>query len=351
MSDIFTIGVTGSSGKTTTKEIIGAILKEEAETAVNEGNLNSEIGLPIAALQVRKNHAFAVFEMGMNRAGEMDVLVNIVRPSFAVITNIGNAHIGILGSKKAIAEEKKKIFSLFTGRETGFIPEHDDFSDFLKSDVRGKVVMFGEKTTPGYRGMTDMGVDGLLIDWEDLHIRFPLLGTHNLHNALAAITVTLELGVSKRSIRQGLEKVRPLFGRSEILKGAVTVIQDCYNANPESVRRALDFLDQVPWKGRKVIVFGSMMELGTETEQAHADVGTRLGVSRAAATFFFGREAQKAFLSFRDAQGEGYSYWTDDFDALRREVLQFVRQGDLVLLKGSRSVALERLAEPLRGVS
>ena len=239
------VGVTGSNGKTTTKEIIGGILTRHASTAVNEGNLNSEIGLPMACFGVGPRHRYAVLEMGMNRVGEMDILADIVRPDLALITNIGTAHIGLLGSQDAIAAEKKRIFAHFDGRQTGFLPEGERYGAFLAEGVRGKMVVFGPGSTPGFERSESMGLGGTLIHWEGFRIRFPLFGPHNLANALGALSVARELGVPNAEIRDGLEAVAPLFGRSQVINGPVTVIADCYNANPDSMARSLEFLESL----------------------------------------------------------------------------------------------------------
>ena len=239
------IGITGSNGKTTTKEIVGCILSQAAETVVNEGNLNSETGLPLSAFRVSRHHRYAVFEMAMNHEGEMDGLSRIVKPAAALITNIGSAHIEFFGSRRRIALEKKKIFKYFSGKEMGFIHEAEPYFNFLENEVKGTIIPFGPKSTEGYRGSMDLGLDGTSIDWEGLQVHFPLFGYHNLLNALAAITLTQNLGVPPVSIRRGLENVQPLFGRSQIIRGCITIIQDCYNANPESMRTVLEIFDSL----------------------------------------------------------------------------------------------------------
>ena len=336
------IGVTGSNGKTTTKEIIGGILSIGSHAAVNEGNLNSEIGLPVACFSVEPAHRYAVFEMGMNRRGEMDILVDIVRPDLALITNIGTAHIGILGNKQHIAEEKKKIFALFSGTQTGFLPEEEPFSAFLAEGVKGRVVFFGPKSTRGYRGSESLGLDGTLINWEGFRIRFPLFGPHNVMNALAGITVGLELGVPLAEIKDGLEADTPLFGRSQVIKGPVTVAFDCYNANPDSMAQALSFLEQVPWKGRKVAVLGGMRELGAESAEAHRALGRRLSSAAVDEVILFGAEMADAWAQL-SAERRARGFWTEDYEELASVVGRLVREGDLLLIKGSRGLELERL--------
>jgi len=349
LTSVTRVGVTGSNGKTTTKEIIGSLLSRAAPTAVNEGNLNSEIGLPVACFGVNASHRYAVLEMGMNHAGEMDVLADLVRPDLALVTNIGTAHIGLLGSKDAIAAEKKKIFAHFDGRQTGLLPEGERYRAYLAEGVRGKIVYFGPGSTPGFGGSESMGLGGTLIHWEGSRIRFPLFGPHNLANALGAISVARELGVPNAEIRDGLEAVTPLFGRSQVIHGAVTVIADCYNANPDSMQAAVEFLESVPWEGRRIAVLGGMRELGDETTPAHEAVGKRLRGTPLDAVFLFGAEMEHAWKYADDDASSALVAWTDRMETLSERVVAYVHPGDLVLLKGSRGLELERLLPVLTG--
>jgi UDP-N-acetylmuramoyl-tripeptide--D-alanyl-D-alanine ligase len=336
------VGVTGSSGKTTTKEILGAILSRAASTAVSGGNLNSETGVPLACFQVGTAHRWAVLEMGVNHPGEMDALADIVRPDLALITNIGTAHIGLLGSREGIAREKKGIFSRFTGRETGFLPEGERFFGLLAEGVRGRIVACGPSSTPGYGGSESLGLDGTLIHWEGSRLRFPLGGAHNLANALGAVAVARELGAPGAAIREGLESVRPLFGRSEILRGpGATVLFDGYNANPDSMERALAWASEVAWPGRRVAVLGGMRELGAESEAAHRALAGSASLARFDLVFLLGEEMRPAFEAM--PSGTARAVWEMDADRLSRLLSAAVREGDLVLVKGSRGLELERV--------
>ncbi len=337
------VGITGSNGKTTTKEIIGAILTRESATAVNEGNLNSEIGLPLACFTVASSHRYAVFEMGINRVGEMDVLEDIVRPDIALITNVGSAHIGLLGSREGIAKEKKKIFAHFSGKQTGFLREGEEFSRLLAEGVNGKVGFFGPKSTRGFRGSGSLGLDGTLIHWEGFRIRFPLFGPFNLSNALGAISVAMELGVPPAVIRDGLEAVKPLFGRSQLMRGPVTVVFDCYNANPDSMERALSFIAELEWPGRKLAVLGGMRELGAESAEAHRVLGRRLAGTALDGVLLFGEEMADAYREMAGSPLAARSAWTVDFQTLAAKAREILREGDLLLIKGSRGMELERL--------
>jgi UDP-N-acetylmuramoyl-tripeptide--D-alanyl-D-alanine ligase len=351
LTSVTRIGVTGSNGKTTTKEIIGSILTRHASTAVNEGNLNSDIGLPIACFGVGARHRYAVLEMGMNRVGEMGILAGIVRPDLALITNIGMAHIGLLGSQDAIAAEKKRIFAHFDGRQAGFLPEGERYRGFLAEGVRGKMVVFGPGSTPGFQRSESMGLGGTLIHWEGFRIRFPLFGPHNLANALGALSVARELGVPNAEIRDGLEAVAPLFGRSQVIHGPVTVIADCYNANPDSMARSLEFFESLPWEGRRIAVLGGMRELGGQSGPAHADLGRRLRETRLDLVFLVGAEMGPAWKSAEGGASMDRLAWETNLDSLDRLLRSLVRPGDIVLLKGSRGLELERLLPGLTAVT
>lgn len=342
MRGLTAIGVTGSNGKTTTKELLGAVLGRRYRTTVSPGNLNSETGLPLSCFRLRPETQVAVFEMAMNHLGEIADLAEIVRPQLGLITNIGVAHIGFCGSQEAIAREKKELFRRFTGREVAFLPREDRYFELLAHDVKGRVVPFGPGSTRGFQGNEDRGLDGSVIHWEGLRIRLPLVGGHNVSNALAAISVAMELGVAAADVRDGLESARPLPGRSEILRGRVTVISDCYNSSPESARELLRMLQALPRSGRRIGVFGSMLELGPETVAAHVRLGEAAAEAGFDALCFFGAEARDAYEAARRSSPGTVSTWAEEHEELGRWLERTVRAGDLVVLKGSRGVALER---------
>jgi UDP-N-acetylmuramoyl-tripeptide--D-alanyl-D-alanine ligase len=340
------IGITGSSGKTTTKEIAAAVIGEEKRVVMNQGNLNSETGLPLSVFNVRGDHEAGIFELGMNREGEIGELAELLKPRIALITNTGTAHIGILGSRRAIAEEKKKIFSQFTGSERALIPGGDEYRDFLAEGVRGRVRYYGGG--PAEIGdIRDLGLEGFSLSWEGKPLLLRLPGRHNLANVLAALAIAGEIPIGAAAVRRGLEKARPLFGRNEIFRGPVTVIRDCYNANPESMEAALDFCDGIDWPGRKIYVIGAMMELGEDAPRAQERLGRRLAASGAAAVFLYGEPALSALEALRGAprglRGRVRGFYAASMDELRGLLGEHVRRGDLVLLKGSRSNGLEQL--------
>ncbi len=343
------IGITGSSGKTTTKELAASMIGVERKVVMNLGNLNSETGLPLSAFTVRSEHEVGIFEMGMNRRGEIGELAAVLRPRIALVTNVGTAHIGILGSRDAIAEEKKAIFSRFTGTELALVGEGDEYADFLVAGLRGTARRFGGSTMPAFGGARSLGLDGTEIIWDGVPTRLALPGAHNLANALAAAAIAEAAGVSAAAIRKGIEAAKPLFGRGEVLRGEVTVVRDCYNANPEATEAAIAFCDSVEWKGRRVYIVGSMLELGERSTAEHRRIGAVLADSRVDAVVLFGRETEDTLraLSNSEVGRSKRVLRTEDIDELSRMVSDLVGPGDLVLLKGSRGTALERLTAVL----
>jgi UDP-N-acetylmuramoyl-tripeptide--D-alanyl-D-alanine ligase len=341
-------GVTGSSGKTSVKELLAAIIAIRRRTVRNPGNLNSDIGLPASLLLIRPDHEAAVFEMGINRPGEMALLADLYEPDCAVVSNIGTAHIGVLGgTRQKIAEEKRMIASRFTGSQRLVVPEDDDFRDFLLTGIKGAGFLHGLRSVEGFSGARDLGLDGWLINYAGLELKLALPGAHNLRNALAAIRTACLYGAKAEDVRQGIESIRPLSGRTEIIKGVFTIINDCYNANMESSMAALAFCDELPTQGRKIYVLGSMKELGDETIKAHERLGRAAARSAATLIYFYGQETRHSYEMAMKAGANAAMFHFDDFEPLSAAVRTIVKPGDLVLLKASHSMALERLAEQM----
>ena len=341
--DLTVVAITGSNGKTTTKEIMGSILSEYKETVINEGNFNSDIGLPLSIFRVDNHHKIAVFEMGMNRVGEIDLLASLVKPDYAVITNIGTAHIGLLGSQDVIAYEKRQIFSCFTGIETAIIPSDDAYSQFLCDGVKGKVVYYGADLRESVKMKSSFSIDGFDLEIKGFNCHFSLPGPHNLSNVLAAVTTAEEIGVPPELIARGINKIQAVFGRGELIRGDISLLRDCYNANPDSMAESIKMLDY--WDKRAIAVLGDMLELGEKSFEEHRRIGELAAKSSAQAIFLFGEEMEEAFESIKSAQYSGYSFWTKDFESLKENLSGFMQSGDLILLKGSRGLALERLSD------
>ena len=344
------IAVTGSNGKTTTRRILASIFNQHAPTYEAPANYNSEIGLPLALCGIAAEHRVAVLELGIDQVGEMDLLGAMTHPHHALITSIGSAHLGAFGSRTHVAEEKSRVFMYLRRGGRAFVPEQEELltRDRLALAPDVTLVRFGPTTTQGYEGSESLGLDGSLINWEGLQIHFPLFGNHNVTNVLAAITVASTLGVSAAAIQRGIEAVRPMPGRSQVIRGRVTIVNDTYNANPESMAATVRFLTSLQISGRVLVVLGSMLELGAASAAAHAALGSLLAAVAADAVFLFGRETEATAQALADAGYGRPLVWTTHFTELERAVVGSVRPGDTVLLKGSRGVALDRLVPTLQ---
>jgi len=341
------IGITGSSGKTTTKEIAAAIISCEKNVIKNEGNLNSETGLPLSVFQVRACHEVGVFELGMNRKNEISEITEVLKPNIALVTNIGSAHIEFFGSKDKIVNEKKCIYKFLNKNDVALIPEKDEYADELSRGISAKIKYYSVKNFKEFEGARSLGLEGTEIIWVGEKIHFNLPGKHNLDDAMAAVAIAKEIRVSEKSIKKGLESVKPLFGRLEILSGRATVIRDCYNASPESTAKSVEFCDSLEWPGRKIYVIADMLELGEESVREHEKLAFLLSVSAAKMIYLFGKEITAA-ASYLADNGKEF-FHTRDIEELSGALNSYVKQGDLVLLKGSRGCALERLTDMLTG--
>jgi len=345
--DLIKIAVTGSNGKSTTKEMIGSILAEDGDTIINEGNLNSETGLPLSVLKIEKKHKFGIFEMGINHPGEMKVLISVFKPDYALITNIGTAHIGLMGSQEAIALEKSDIFSNFNKSNTGFISEKDAWSDYIEKRCSGQIVRYGLNSTNGVDNVTCLGLGGWKIKYNGLEIDLKLVGEHNLTDALASISLAEALDISSDKIKKGLELIKPLKGRSQVIEGIYTVIEDSYNANADSMLEIFTFIANLDWKGRIVLVLGSMKELGSSSAEMHELVGIRAAGINPDFIYFFGEEMKDSYNAVLKTDYSGKLSFMINYDELEKVVVDLLDEGDLVLLKGSRSMKLDKLADKI----
>jgi UDP-N-acetylmuramoyl-tripeptide--D-alanyl-D-alanine ligase len=341
------VGITGSNGKTTTKECAFSMITREKKAVMNRGNLNSETGLPLSVFEVRECHEVGIFEQGTNRKGEIYETTSVLKPNIALITNIGGAHIEKFGGKDGIYREKKDIFSFLAKNDTALIPEDDEYKEKLADGVNGKVSYYGMSTFSELEDIRPLGLEGSEIHWSGQAIHFNIPGSHSVYDAIAAIAIAKELKISNDAIKEGLENVKPLFGRQEILRGRCTVINDCYNANSESTRKSIEFFESIEWKGRKVLCIGGMLELGDESEIAHLKIARLLSRSNADMVFIFGKEMAGADHFLKNS-GKKYIY-TTDMDELKEAMARYVRNNDLILLKASRFYALERLCGMLLG--
>ena len=307
--------------------------------------MNSETGLPLSVFKIRKEHEVGIFEMGMNRRGEIAEIASVLFPSIAVITNIGTAHIGILGTQDAIAEEKKNIFSNFSENCIGFVPENDKYASFLQKVPKGRVEKYGIKSNHRIKEVSSSGLDGTTFEYKGVFIKFPVPGRHNFSNALAAISVAEYLHLSTDEIKKGLESVKTIFGRSQIYRGEKTLVHDCYNANPDSMESAISFCDDLEWKGKKIYVLGDMLELGEKSKSLHAELGSKAAKSDADYVLFYGNEMENAYKACKDKK---LSFWSNKIQDISEELETSVCNGDLILLKASKGMELWRAADALK---
>ncbi len=353
--DLIKIGITGSSGKTTTKEIAATLLRKKYRVVTNEGNLNSETGLPLSVFNIKKEDQVGIFEMGMNRKNEIAEIAAVLKPRFAIITNIGTAHIGILGSRQAIAEEKANIFSHFKGIGTAFIPKDDDFADFLTGRVDGNVVYYGTSCDADISDVVDLGLAGTKFCISRKETILPLPGKYNFTNALAALSLAKFLGLSSDQLSSGIKEIKSIFGRSQILHGKYTIVQDCYNANPDSMEKAIDFISSVTSPFKKILVLGDMRELGNDSKREHEKIGAQVANSSASYIFLVGDEMKAAFeVAKKTRPNTELFYFPSDSLSTMEKVAAAIREkackDDIILVKGSRGMALERIIKKLEGL-
>lgn len=355
------VGITGSSGKTTTKEILVSILSQKYRVVSNEGNLNSETGLPLSVFKIRAEHECGVFELGMNRAGEIGETAGVLKPRFAILTNISSAHVGMMGSIENIAREKAQIFSHFGGFGTAVLPEDCPFDDLVREEIEGKVVTFGQDNP--LKLIEDLGLKGQRVALEKQECHLHLAGRHNLLNASAAACMAKALGLSAKEIARGIQAVHPLHGRCQVRDvGDFVLIDDCYNANPDSMQKAIEFAGSLDCEGApKIFVLADMLELGERSAAEHSKIGQLAARCGASFLIFVGNLMKAAYDASQGSSAkrvfiEGSS--DDAMEAVAREVTAFAsafatafasqnaQDGvkPVVLLKGSRGMRLERVA-------
>lgn len=336
-------GITGSCGKSTTKQALAALLSEKGNTVYTPGNLNSEIGLALSLLNCDSSTEYGVFEMGIDRVGEMDRHLYMVKPSQALITNIGSSHLEKFGSRRTIAKEKGKIFH--SQLDKGFVSNRCDYKRFFnRRSLVALDTYSNENLSYISRGL--LGYD-IVINNE--LIRVPVLGEHQVEDIAGAITVARSMGLSERQIADGLREFKPMLGRGSINRGEITVIEDCYNASPSSTSSMLGYLESVSWNGSKKVVLGDMKELGKGAKRGHTLVAKSIFYSHPTTSFLYGEEMYSAYKYLKSENYHGHLFYSDNFDEIKDAVDKDKRVGDLFLLKGSRSMEVERLMPTLRG--
>ena len=354
--DLAVIGVTGSNGKTTVKDMIAAIFaahtQDKSTVLATIGNLNNNIGMPMTLLNIRKQHAFAVIEMGMNHLQEIDYLTHIAKPTVAVITNAGTAHIGELGSRDNIAQAKGEIYAGLDADGIAIINADDDYANYWQTLQHGKkVITFGlnavgsDKAAHISASTTEIdGVNHVQLHTPNGHVSFTLnlLGKHNVVNALAASAVAVALDISNVNIALGLSHFGAVKGRLQRKNGmnGATLIDDTYNANPDSMKAAIDVLAN--HSGAKIFVMGDMAELGDASADMHKEIGAYAKQKGITQLFAMGDMTAHSVQAF-GAQALHFSALQDCVTAAAKTMQKDVT----VLVKGSRFMQMERAVDAL----
>src|ERR1035437_7472244 len=347
--------VGGSNGKTTTKELIASVLRQKPATFWSEASFINDIGVPLTLLRLEKSHQTAVLEAGTNHPGELAPLLKMIRPNYGIITCIGREHLEFFGDVAGVAREEGWLAELLPADGKLFVNGDDEWTGRLAERTRAVVVR------GGFTAGNDWRARGVLLDKQGARFqvdgpntdfageyRIHLLGRHQVVNALFAIAIGIELGLSRAEVARGLAECRPAKMRLELWEqSGVRVLDDAYNANADSVVAALQTLRELPCKGRRVAVLGDMAELGAHSEAAHEEIGRRAAELGVGQLFAVGKMAPVVGRAARDA-GLNRVFEFADVDTAAAAVKSFVKRGDVVLLKASRASRLERIGEVLR---
>lgn len=346
------IALTGSNGKTTLKEMIAAILRQQSPTLATEGNLNNDLGVPLTLLRLNAEHGYAVIEMGANHHGEIAYLTGLARPDVAIINNAGPCHLEGFGDVAGVARGKGEIFQGLGPDGVAIINRNDPYADYWAGlNLGRRIVDFGLDHPAAVSGQMIDPVNNrfrLIAAAGEVEITLPLPGQHNIRNALAAAAATLAVGATLTDIRRGLETLHGVHGRMQRLRGRQggAVIHDAYNANPASLAAALQAVGAE--SGRKWLVLGDMRELGPAADDLHAQSGRearRVGFER---LYALGEHSQAAAVAF--AEGGRHYY---QVETLIADLTGDLQDHDpvVVLIKGSRGMRMERVVAALTDAS
>ena len=305
------------------------------------GNFNNDIGLPLTLLNLKDSHSHAVLELGMNHAGEIDELIKIAKPHIALITNIGEAHIQNFKSKDNIAEAKKEILNNSDELETSILPRDDNYYQFLTKDKEHlKQITFGFKKEATINcKVVDEQTITISTPKENFEAKINLLGKHNISNILAACACSYALDIPINIIKKGIEAAKPFPGRLESFVSSGSggiIINDSYNANPTSMREAVDVLASM--KGKKILVIGDMAELGNNTNKYHQELGDYIKKSQIDFTLAIGTHTKITMQ-----QLDKNEFWFDSKEALLSKLLKIIDSKSIILFKGSRFMRMEEL--------
>lgn len=353
--DVDFVAVTGSTGKTTTKNMIAAVLEKKFSVLKTPGNYNNQIGLPLTMMKLEEGHQVAVVEMGMSAIGEIKGLMDIVHPRISVITNIGTSHIELLGSRENILKAKLEIFDGMEDNAVGIINADDDLLSKDAKDLIIPVVSYGiQKGDYRAANIKTAGEKGtvytLKAEDQELKIIIPLPGRHNVYNSLAAIAVGRILGVGFEDIAEGLKNIKKEKMRLNIYTtaGGIKIIDDAYNASPDSMKAALEVLDEIAL-GRKIAVLGDMLEMGSFAEEGHRLVGEYVAQNKVDILITTGDNSVYIGYGAKEmGMDTEHIYHLTSKEKAGQLLDKLVEENDTVLFKGSRGMRMEELASRIR---
>jgi UDP-N-acetylmuramoyl-tripeptide--D-alanyl-D-alanine ligase len=343
------VAVTGSAGKTTTKEAIAHVLSTRFRVLKSEGNLNNHFGLPLMLLKLDSEHDIAVVEMGMSHAGEIAALAKIAHPNIGAVTNVAPVHLEFFHSIAEIAAAKRELIESLPSTGTAVLNADDEYVSQFGKSFKGGVVTYGTGSTADVRAenIQAQGIVGSTFDivsaGERRRVQLPLVGAHNIHNALAAVAVAQQCGIGLPEAAEALSTLAPPEKRGQVIQfGNTTVVNDCYNSNPKALEAMVQALTTMPAK-RRIVVAGEMLELGPTSGELHRGSG-RYIAGRSVDVLLGVRGLAQAIVESAQAEGMRAEFVATAEEAgswLARET----RDGDVVLIKGSRGVKLERALE------
>ena len=352
------VAVTGSVGKTTTKDMVAAVLGERFKVLKTEGNFNNEVGLPLTLLRLNSNHEICVVEMGLNHFGEIEYLSSIVEPDVAVITNIGDSHIENLGSRENILKAKCEIFSHMDPKKGYVILNGDDpLLEPLRASLPFQSVLVGTAEGLDYRA-TGVESDGeksvrchVRTPRSGFDVEIPALGNHMLYPTLTAAAVAEHFGMTGGEIARGVLRFAPTKMRMNILKrgDGITILNDAYNANPQSMRAAVEVLSK-SGGDYKIAVLGDMFELGPFAPTLHAGVGAYLGKAGIDCLVAVGELARHIYDAAKDAMVPQV-YWCETKEEAKPILAELVKPNSTILVKASRGMAFEELVDDLKRIT
>lgn len=336
------VAITGSCGKTTTKDIIASVLAQKFNTLKTQGNFNNQTGLPQNIFNLNRSHQMAVLEMGMSNFGEIYNMAKRIKPDIAVITNIGYSHIEYLKSRENILKAKTEILSFFNEKNIAVINGDDDYLKNIFSDnykIYKVGIHAGDIKATGIRQVTG----GIEFNAGDEKYYFPLIGIHNVYNCLYAITIAKIYGLSHSQIQAGFDAFKPSANRMDIKEhNGYTIINDAYNSNPAAAKAALDVLKNIDRQGRKIAVLADMLELGQFSKSLHEELGKHAAACGVDVLITVGKEAQYIYSAAKEVGINNAKYFTDNISA-SNYIKSIIRAGDIILFKGSRGMRLEQI--------